>query len=242
MMWIIFGAGIVVTILLALVFGPWLLQKTYINLGYLLWRITGNLRSITEGQTLQQAYGLSQAHPMLVQIDKDFLISNEQFAREIEQSKEKIRFLEDLRLTPLADEHADNEYDFTIHFERIFSVNSKRIKRGCHGRYSLAKATYLGITYGGDPMCGGGIKAFSAPRWKNILEFMKLRRFVNRVLSGEKMRLFVQSYETCDAVVFHNEPTKGFATFLIGEEGIVREYARMNKFNIKPLELQLQFT
>lgn len=45
----------------------------------------------------------------------------------------------------------------------VYQVPQRSVTRGCHGRYSLRESLMLGKKYGGDPMCGGGIKHLFPP-------------------------------------------------------------------------------
>jgi len=60
-----------------------------------------------------------------------------------------------------------------------FSVPRDAVKYGCHGRYSKKELAWMAHCYGGDPVCGGGIK-FEFPSylrefWERIKFFVILK-------------------------------------------------------------------
>ena len=63
----------------------------------------------------------------------------------------------------------------------IYSIPSKSVLAGCHGRYTLETARRFAYKYGGDPMCGGGIKNRFAPK---LTEWAEARKLSDMLKSG----------------------------------------------------------
>lgn len=232
-----------VGIILLVWFSPLILRFIYSELGYILWRTSGSLGRLLRSEnknSVWQYFGLSNPHASVIESGGRFvanltLLSGQTGSSQyivLGKSVELIRPDSSLAQTNTSLQTVD------VEFKKIFPVNPKLIRRGCHGRYSLAKSLYLGLTFGGDPICGGGLKYFTPPRWKQVLEFLRL----NNLLKNKNVSTWIYENENGSSGVFYKDTWDkkgpiGYLHFLVGDEAIVSQYAEKQKITIKPVQI-----
>lgn len=222
---------------------PQVLRFIYSELGYILWRTSGSLGRLLRSENKESAwqyFGLSNPHASAIESGGRF-VANLTLLPGQTDSSQYIMISESVELIRPDSSSAQANTSLQtvdVEFKKIFPVNPKRIRRGCHGRYSLAKSLYLGITFGGDPICGGGLKYFTPPRWKQVLEFLRL----NKLLKNKNVSAWIYENKNGSSGVFYKDTWDkkgpvGYLHFLVGDEAMISQYAEKQKITIKPVQI-----
>lgn len=208
-----------------------ILRQVYITFGFILWKIGGGSKYFLDenkANHLWEAYKLLNPHPMSTTERATFWVDKKQCVFEKVDRYHSLTFPENnfsfFRAEPL--EHQSGEFlRVDIDFEKVFLVDSKKVRRGCCGSYSMEKALYLSQTFGGDPLCGGGIKHFFPSRIRNLVETIRLKR----ILASNTLQVFLMVNHDGSHGHFSekgwdtNEP-KGYMAMFLGEENSVKRY------------------
>lgn len=242
--WILMFLGVALLVLFLVLFGPLLSRFVLSGLGYVIWRISGAL-----GRTLRfkgkksvwQYFELSNPYALAVGSRGRFLTNLTLIPGQTESSQNIVLgdSIELIRPDSIPVQTNALLQNVDIEIEKFFPVNPKRICRGCHGRYSLAKSLYLGRTFGGDPICGGGLTHFTPPRWQQVMESMRFRR----LLKNKTVPAFVfKDNLDGSSGVFYKETwdekiPMGYLRFFVGDEAMIHQYAERQKITIKPVQI-----
>ena len=231
MIWI--GLGVLLAIALCIFFLPSMLRSIHINAGYWAWRLSGGVKSISNGKKLWEAYGLSSPYLLTVGQKSTFFLPlpNGKVNKGVEyiNLNDRTTFLS---RNPNSD---DNLRSIDVTFKNVFSINPKNVKIGCHGIYCLPKAVYLSHQFGGDPVCGGGLKHRTASFPRMALESFRL----HRKLKNKQLQVFAKVFENgSSGVIYHNDIPRGFLELLLGEETAVKEYAKRIGTSIKSVQIE----
>jgi len=233
MIWL--GTAALLVIVVCIFFLPTLLRSIHINVGYWAWRLFGGVKSLSEGKKLWEACGLPNPYLLTVDQKSNFLMSIS--GGVIDKGVEYINLGDDLSLLSEISNTEGNMRKIDVTFENVFAIKPKNVKIGCHGAYSLPKAAYLLSKFGGDPVCGGGLKYYSASFLKTATETRRLRN----KLKNRRLQVFAKVFENgASGVIYHNStPTpRGFLELLLGEENLVREYAKRTGVAVKPVQVE----
>lgn len=217
-------------------FSPLILRFIYTELGYILWRTSGSLGRQLRSENKESAwqyFGLSNPYASTIESNGRFVANLTLLPGQTDNSQYIVLGESVELIRPDTSLQTVN-----VGFKKIFPVNAKRIRRGCHGRYSLAKSLYLGITFGGDPICGGGLKYFTPPRWRQVLEFMKL----NQLLKNKNVSAWIYENKNGSSGNFYKDMWDkkgpvGYLNFLVGDETMISQYAEKQKITIKPVQI-----
>lgn len=229
-----------------IVLGQFILTLLYTNGLYFLWWLGGGVKDTLElakSKTLWEALKLSDPYPMSSDIQESLYVwpvalKSHGGSKNLVELGNSLKFSSQ-QLSGNTDQALPQ---FQVTFSKIFFVNPKCITHGCHGHYSLPKAAFLTTRFGGDPLCGGGIKYFWPPRWKNTLEWLRLRN----TLRKKKFKAFVWKYSNYASKdfsgnfyqeSFSNNQPRGFFDVLIGDPDAVRAYAELYSREVKPIEI-----
>lgn len=228
--------------------GPALFYTVSAQLGYWRWRLGGGVKKAIRFANLNwndkpqeslrylwQAYNLRNPHPMVAKLERQCWVSKKYL-----KSIENHWYISLDGHAELENQACENGFPVTVTFNKVFAVKPRKIKHGCHGHYSLKKATFLKSTYGGDPICGGGIKHFWPPRFLEYLEQFRLLR----VLQKEKnLHGFVCNYSNGTSGAFFeknfaDDEPMGYLEVFLGEETLIREFVKRSKRFVKPIQLK----
>lgn len=237
--WILTLVGIV----LLVQFSQLILRFIYSELGYILWRTSGSLGRLLRSENKESAwqyFGLSNPHASAIESGGRFVTNLTLLPRQTDSSQYIVlgKSVELIRPDSSSAQSDSSLQSVNVEFKKIFPVNAKRIRRGCHGRYSLAKSIYLGMTFGGDPKCGGGLKYFTPSRWKQVLEFLRL----NKLLKNKTVSAWIYENENGSSGVYYKDTWDkkgpvGYLHFLVGDEAMISQYAEKQKITIKPIQI-----
>lgn len=224
-------------------FSPLILRFIYSELGYILWRTSGSLGRLLRSENKESAwqyFGLSNPHVSSIESGGRFVANLTLLPGQTDSSQDIVlgESVELIRSDSSSAQTNTQLQTVAVEFKKFFPVNPKRIRRGCHGRYSLAKSIYLGMTFGGDPICGGGLKNFTPPRWKQVLEFLRL----NKLLKNKNVSAWIYENENGSSGVFYKDTWDkkgpvGYLHFLVGDEAMINQYAEKQKITIKPIQI-----
>lgn len=237
--WVLTLIGIVLLVW----FSPLILRFIYSELGYILWRTSGSLGRLLRSENRASAwqyFGLSNPHASAIESGGRFVANLTLLPGQTDSSRYIVlgKSVELIRPDSSSAQASTSLQTVDVEFKKIFPVNAKRIRRGCHGRYSLAKSIYLGLIFGGDPICGGGLKCFTPPRWKQVLEFLRL----NKLLKNKNVSAWIYENENGSSGVFYKDTWDkkgpiGYLHFLVGDEAMINQYAEKQKITIKPVQI-----
>lgn len=237
--WILTLASIALLVL----FSPRILRFIYSELGYILWRTSGSLGRLLRSENKEsvwQYFGLSNPHASAIKSGSRFVANLTLLPGQTDNSQYIVlgKSVELIRPDSSFAQANTSLQPVDVEFEKIFPVNAERIRRGCHGRYSLSKSLYLGITFGGDPICGGGLKHFTPPIWKQVLEFLRL----NKLLKNKNVSAWIYENKNGSSGVFYEDAWDekgpvGYLHFLVGDEAMISQYAEKQKITIKPVQV-----
>ncbi len=214
------------------------LYYTRYTFAYWLWRITGGVGRLVrfnEAESLPELLGLSNPHPMTV--DQTFTVWMPKPEFE-EASCIDLAFSPEISFSLDVSKYKD-PLGIRVGCNKVFFVKSKKIRFGCCGKYPLAKAMFFGRKFGGDPKCGGGMKAFWPPFFQRKLEISRLRN----ILVKQPMQVFVLESSKgshCRVYDADNENLiHGYATFYVGDVEAIMAHAAEKKLKLRPLSVTL---
>lgn len=236
------------------VFGPMLVIRTWINIRYIAWRMFGGIGKVKDrahARTLWEAFDLLDPQPLEISKTCNYAMSLPSIP--VEQHSIPLVLEEVLRLHPMPLTGKTDASETTLQpvqvvYRKIFLTNPRRVKRGCHGCYSLAKAAFLASTYGGDPKCGGGIKHY----WPSLFHAGRQAFHLHRILKSKKpLNAFAYAWgkDGHSSMVYDEsfqkpEESRAHLTVFLGEEKVIRRYLAWlerkseRKSIIKPVQIQ----
>lgn len=221
-----------------------LLSRVGIHLLYLGWRLSGGVGSFLKElkeDTLWKAFGLENPH--ITQLDQSgtYWIREPQWFREVDNVK-YANLGEHVHLFQAKYDriHDINERTVAAHvtFNWLFTVNPNNMRFGCHSKYTLPKALFVGKRFGGDLRCGGGLKSFFPPFFRALLEYIRFWRVVNM----QSFSAYVRDSEYGNCVTYVDPKSGGmsevFFDIFFGDQKVVDSYLR-NKHETTALPLPI---
>lgn len=220
-----------------------LLTQIWVNLGYALWRISGGLKRTRGSKKVWEYVGLLNPHPCCAEKYKEYLMKFS-ITSIPEHFRAKLVVPGDGSSITLKRLNRENAKDESLGiakviFAKVFLVNPMSLKMGCHGFYSLPKAIFLANHFGGDPRCGGGIKAFKVPLRKLVVQYFILKRILRKpAFQAFVMEMDDGAIGSCYKVR-NNSAMETSITIYIGDEEVVRQFAQFQRLSVRPVTVSI---
>ena len=217
------------------------------NILYLQWRLSGGVRHFLKesGQdTLWKALGLENPHITQLAQSGTYWIREPQWFREVDHVK-YARLAEYVDLFQTKSDRIQGAsmriIPAYITFNWLFTVNPSKLRFGCHGKYTLPKALFVGKRFGGDLRCGGGIKHFFPPFFRACLEYIRFWQ----TIKTQSFSAYVRDSEYGNCVTFVNPESGGisevFLDIFFGDKKVIDNYLReKHETTALPLPIHVQ--
>ncbi|MDP3770628.1 MAG: hypothetical protein U1A25_02610 [Candidatus Sungbacteria bacterium] len=214
-----------------------------IHLFYLGWRLQGGVGRFLKNHnqnTLWEALGLEDPHIAELSQSGSYWMPEPQWFREVDYVKyanvgEQIDLFVEKSDAINAPNHL-NERMVSVYatINWLFTVNPKKVRLGCHSKYTLAKALFVAQEFGGDTCCGGGIKNSFPPFFRVLFESIRFWRTVKTSSFSAYMRN--SEYGNCVTYVDSKSGkiSEVFLEIFLGKPEVIDRYLQNRKETSDP--------